>query len=264
MSCASGDCVRRTAPCSTDSQWIRLQRATTFAALELRARRSRGTVIRGARAGIGWPARRRVRLSADRRRVRRSSATARASRHLATRHRREPTTSEWRIADQERLSAVENLYRLSINPTKQFTARDFTSRPEDLELTLIEGSVFASTPIRASPVSSCSAAANCGSARRRRPRRDRSGSSPAPRRSSRGSTRRTSASARSTLARRSQRSSCERPVDPRELRRAEQIFREESAKSFTLDLGDLSATPGRSCRAPAISWPRCARAASTR
>ena len=32
----------------------------------------------------------------------------------------------------------------------------------------------------------------------------------------------------------------ERPVDPRELRRAEQLFREESVKSFSLELGDLT------------------------
>src|SRR5213075_2250922 len=31
-----------------------------------------------------------------------------------------------------------------------------------------------------------------------------------------------------------------RPVDPRELRRAQDIFRAESPKSFVLDLGDLS------------------------
>jgi hypothetical protein len=34
-----------------------------------------------------------------------------------------------------------------------------------------------------------------------------------------------------------------RPVDARELRRAEQVFREESAKSFTLELGDLAREP---------------------
>src|SRR4029079_2866320 len=31
-----------------------------------------------------------------------------------------------------------------------------------------------------------------------------------------------------------------RPVDPRELRRAEQVFREESVKSFVVDLADLT------------------------
>ncbi|HWF84832.1 MAG TPA: M1 family aminopeptidase, partial [Vicinamibacterales bacterium] len=35
----------------------------------------------------------------------------------------------------------------------------------------------------------------------------------------------------------------ERPVDPKELRRAEEVFREESPKSFALDLGDLSREP---------------------
>ncbi len=49
---------------------------------------------------------------------------------------------EWRLADQERLSNVENLYRLSLNSTRQFRAKNFTVRSEDLELHLTEGSVF--------------------------------------------------------------------------------------------------------------------------
>jgi hypothetical protein len=50
--------------------------------------------------------------------------------------------TDWRIADQDRLSAVDNLYRLSVNQTRQFHARDFRVRSEDLELTLADGSVF--------------------------------------------------------------------------------------------------------------------------
>ena len=48
----------------------------------------------------------------------------------------------WRIAGVQRLSAVENLYRLSLNPKKQFDARNFTILSEDIELTLVDGSVF--------------------------------------------------------------------------------------------------------------------------
>ena len=42
-------------------------------------------------------------------------------------------------------------------------------------------------------------------------------------------------------ARVSAREMTERPVDPRDLKRAEDVFRQESVKSFGLDLGDLSA-----------------------
>src|SRR5262245_343042 len=33
---------------------------------------------------------------------------------------------DWRIAGEERVSSVESLYRLSVNPTKQFDATNFT------------------------------------------------------------------------------------------------------------------------------------------
>ena len=49
---------------------------------------------------------------------------------------------EWRVVDQERMSNVENLYRLSVNSTRQFRAKNFTVRSEDLELRLVDGSVF--------------------------------------------------------------------------------------------------------------------------
>ena len=48
----------------------------------------------------------------------------------------------WRIADQDRLSAVVNLYRIALDTHQQFDARNLKIRAEDLDLTLIEGSVF--------------------------------------------------------------------------------------------------------------------------
>lgn len=48
----------------------------------------------------------------------------------------------WRIGDQERITGVESLYRLALHPAKQFDARDLRITAEDLELTLHEGSVF--------------------------------------------------------------------------------------------------------------------------
>ena len=50
--------------------------------------------------------------------------------------------SDWEIADQERLNSVDKLYRLSLDPTKRYTASHLTIEDEDLSLTLIQGSVF--------------------------------------------------------------------------------------------------------------------------
>ena len=54
------------------------------------------------------------------------------------------SNTEWRIANQGRLSSVEDLYRLSLNPRKQFRVQNLEFRDEDLKLTLAEGSVFVS------------------------------------------------------------------------------------------------------------------------
>lgn len=50
----------------------------------------------------------------------------------------------WRLADQERITATENLYRLSLNPAKQYDARDLVISAEDVEFRLVSGSVFVS------------------------------------------------------------------------------------------------------------------------
>ena len=74
-----------------------------------------------------------------------SSARARASRRGASTSggpAQPGPTREWTIADEERLSSVENIYRLSLNATKAFTARNLKIAAEDLDLTLPEGSVF--------------------------------------------------------------------------------------------------------------------------
>jgi len=50
--------------------------------------------------------------------------------------------NEWTIADEERVSSVESIYRLTLNATKQYAAHDLKIAAEDLDLTLTEGSVF--------------------------------------------------------------------------------------------------------------------------
>ena len=56
----------------------------------------------------------------------------------------DPTTGDrpWQIADQEVLDTVDGLYRLALNPTKQYDATNLVVLAEDLELTLVEGVVF--------------------------------------------------------------------------------------------------------------------------
>ena len=48
----------------------------------------------------------------------------------------------WQIADQQELDTVDGLYRLALDPTKQYDARNLVVLAEDLELTLVEGLVF--------------------------------------------------------------------------------------------------------------------------
>ncbi|HZT78083.1 MAG TPA: M1 family aminopeptidase [Vicinamibacterales bacterium] len=52
---------------------------------------------------------------------------------------------QWAIADEERVSSVENIYRLTLDATRQFSAHGLKVAAEDLDLTLVDGSVFVST-----------------------------------------------------------------------------------------------------------------------
>ena len=49
----------------------------------------------------------------------------------------------WRIVGGEGLTSIEGLYRLRVTPTVQFAPRDLTIRSEDFQLTLADGAVFA-------------------------------------------------------------------------------------------------------------------------
>ena len=49
---------------------------------------------------------------------------------------------EWAIAGEERVSSVESLYRLSLTTTRQFAVHDLKITVEDLDLLLLDGSVF--------------------------------------------------------------------------------------------------------------------------
>lgn len=54
----------------------------------------------------------------------------------------------WRISDVSVITFVEGLHRLAVNATRQFAARGFVLRSEDLTLTLEDGAVFTIDSIR--------------------------------------------------------------------------------------------------------------------
>jgi hypothetical protein len=151
------------------------------------------------------------------------------------------TEREWTIADQERLSSVENIYRLSLNGTKSFTVRNLKIAAEDLDLTLPEGSVYVGDiDIGVTAVILIG--------------RGMLNFHPAPA-TEKGQVKifcgsetletrfdvayiRINPSEFETVF--DQAALQPKPVDAGEMRRAQEIFREESQKSFVIDLGDLS------------------------
>jgi hypothetical protein len=150
---------------------------------------------------------------------------------------------EWAIVDEERISSFESLYRLSLDTTRQYAARDLKIAAEDLELTLIEGSVFVGEVDQG-----VTALVLLG--------RGTMTFHPAPA-TEKGQVRifsgsETLESAFDAVFVRLNPSDYEQivaagqlqprsgGVEPRDLRRALEIFRDESVKSFVIDMGDLS------------------------
>jgi hypothetical protein len=154
------------------------------------------------------------------------------------------TATAWTVVDEERLSSVENLYRIALNPTKQFAARDLKISAEDIDLTLSEGSVFV-----ADTDQGVTGVVLLG--------RGNVNFHPAPA-TEKGQVKIFTGS--ETLESRFEATflrmnpsdfdgfisaSSLQPVavDPREMKRAQEVFREEASKSFNIDLGDLSRDP---------------------
>jgi hypothetical protein len=147
----------------------------------------------------------------------------------------------WGIADQESLTSVHGLYRLSLNTGRQFAARDLVVTSEDLRLTLESGSVFV-----AEADGNITALVLLG--------KGEMTFTPAPQ--VERSQVKAFAGAESLVSafdtafvrvnpfdldqRINRQALTERPVDPKEMKRAEDVFRQEITKSFGLDLGDLS------------------------
>jgi len=148
---------------------------------------------------------------------------------------------EWRIADEERLNVIESLYRIALDPGRQYDAHDLKIAAEDLDLTLTEGAVFVAGidqgvtglvllgrgAVRFHPAP----------AMERGQVKIFSGAETLESRFDTAFVRLNPADFEALVP---QHQLTARPVDPRDLRRADEVFREEAPKSFGLDLGDLS------------------------
>jgi hypothetical protein len=152
--------------------------------------------------------------------------------------------NEWTIADAERISSVESIYRVSLNGAKQYAAHDLKIAAEDLDLTLEEGSMFVAeidggvtavvllgkgiVNFHPSPATEKGQVKIfCGSDTLET-RFDAAYLRVNPADFDSIFT----ASALQVV-----------PVDPRRLKRAQEVFRDEAQKSFVIDLGDLSREP---------------------
>jgi hypothetical protein len=151
------------------------------------------------------------------------------------------TEDEWSIADQERVSSVESIYRLTLDTTKEFAARDLKISAEDLDLTLPEGTVFVADIDLGTTalVLLGRGTMNFHPA----PETERgqvkifSGSEALETRFDAVYIRLNPADFASVI---NSTALVAKPVDGGNLRRAQELFREESQKSFVIDLGDLS------------------------
>jgi Peptidase family M1 domain len=146
---------------------------------------------------------------------------------------------EWLVADGEQLSVVDNLFRLSVTPDKQFSVANVKIASEDLDLTLVEGSVFVVETDRG--ITGLVFTGRGDMTFRPSPETEQtqvrifSGAETLASRFEVLYVRAANMPSHIDLS-----ALAARPVDQRDLRRAQQIFREESPKSFALDLPDLT------------------------
>ena len=154
------------------------------------------------------------------------------------------TEFEWTLANQERISSVESIYRVALNDAKQFAVHDLKIAAEDLDLTLAEGSVFV-----AEVDAGVTAVVLLGKgtvnfhpspATEKGQVRIFCGSDALETRFDAAYVRVNPADFESFFAASALQPV---PVDARTLKRAQEVFREEAPKSFVIDLGDLSRDP---------------------
>jgi len=157
------------------------------------------------------------------------------------------TDRDWAIVDGERLSSVESLYRLALNTTKQFTARDLKISAEDLDLTLSEGSVFVSEVDQG--VTAVVLLGRGTMSFHPEPQTEKgqvkifTGTDTLESPFESAFVRLNPSDFEQLLTTPRLQARTAGTVDARELKRALEVFREESGKSFVIDLGDLSRDP---------------------
>jgi hypothetical protein len=151
------------------------------------------------------------------------------------------TDREWTIADQERLSSVENIYKVGLNAAKQYAAHDLKVSSEDLDLTLLDGSLFvADIDLGVTGVVLLGRGTlnfHPAPATERGQVKIFCGNDALDTRFDAAFLRMNPADFDAVIGAAALQAV---PVDPRELRRAQDVFRVEAAKSFVIDLGDLS------------------------
>ena len=151
------------------------------------------------------------------------------------------TDREWAIADQERISSVENIYRVSLNSGKQYAAHNLKFSAEDIDFTLQDGSVFvAELDIGVTGVVMLGRGTvnfHPSPATERGQVKIFCGSETLESRFDAVYIRINPADFETVF----NESALEVvPLDARELKRAQDVFRAEAQKSFVIDLGDLS------------------------
>src|SRR5215470_6991523 len=151
------------------------------------------------------------------------------------------TDREWSIADEERLSTVDNLYRIGLSTSKAFTAHNLKIAAEDLDLTLGDGSVYvADIDVGVTALVLIGRGTldfHPPSATEKGQVKIFCGSEALDAAFEAAYIRLNPADYESVID-----ATALQPksVDAKELRRAQEIFRDESQKSFVIDLGDLS------------------------
>jgi hypothetical protein len=147
----------------------------------------------------------------------------------------------WQIIDQERLTSVENLFRLALDTSQQYSAANLSIKAEDLDVTLESGSVFL-VPTDAG-VTGLVLLGRGDMRFHPRPDTEKGqvkifcGSETLVARFDVAFLRIDPSDFNALVA---SEALVARPVDARDLRKANDVFAEDSAKSFQLGLGDLS------------------------
>jgi hypothetical protein len=155
--------------------------------------------------------------------------------------RRDADAADWGIASQEILSTIEGLYRLTLNPRRQIAVRDLVVSAEDLKLVVPEGTMFVAET--AAGPTACVILGRGEMTLSPTPKAERDqlrvvvGSEALQTPFAAAFVR---VNPLDVNARLTAREMTEKAVDPRELKRAEGVFRQEIVKSFGVELGDLS------------------------